>query len=562
MNRRLHRTLASGLPLLAMLALAACGSRTDVSASGNAPAQYTHVYLTVSQVGFNASATANPADSGWSSFTLPTPRTIDLTALANGGLSQFASQLKVGIGTWSQMLLVLADTGATLTTSASGLGAASNNEVDYYDSSGTLYRAPLQVVNAAAGITVPINLTIRPDFSTEGSSSASSSSAAGSSAASSTTTTSAVVDFDAARDLRPISLSGTAAFALDPHPQGFDAGRTGTIAGVVDLSGVDTLSVSGVPDVQVTAETASSDGTRHVAVTTTLVAADGSFSLYPLSTAPGAPSSYDIVIHGPAIDTVIIKSVPVASGAPGTATVELGTIPLTAATTFAVNVDSTRPVVPGTATVGFYQTLPLSGETPYLVEQRATDPFSGVFTVAQQLAGGALQYATFTAAGAAVTTTTVTPSQGAATYQVAAINPLYGEGTLSTKVVSAGTGNTALFTVPALPIPDGASADSIAGTLTVTNPGTYDKGELVLTRGGALVAAVPLDAYLAQAGGSATFFSAIPGGGGGSYSPGVYYAEVWAWNSGNPAGTLVRTPYGAPIDLTAGSTGGIAFSVP
>ncbi len=561
----MHQALGLCLSLLAALTLAACNNRTNVSATGNVPAQYTHVYLTISQVWFNASATASPADSGWSTFTLSTPQTIDLVALTNGGLSQFASQLKVGAGSWSQMLLVLADTGATLATSAASLGAASNNEVDYYDTSGVLHQTPLQVVNVAAGVVVPIALTISVDLNPGGSAATSSSAADSSTTSTSTTstsgtTTSAIVYFDATRDLRPISLSGTAAFALDPHPQGFDAGKAGTVAGSVDLSGVDTLSVSGVPDVQVAAETLSSDGTRHVVAATTLVAADGSFSLYPLSTAPGAPTSYDIVIHGPDIDTVIVKSVPVASGAPGTATVELGAIALTSATAFAVNVNSSQPISPTTATVGFYQTLPLSAEVPYLVEQRAPDPFSGVFSEAQELSGGALQYATFASAGTAITPGTATPVEGASTYRVAAINPLYGEGALDTTVAAASSGGTALFTASALSLPTGSTPDSIAGTLAVTNPGTYDKGELLLTQGGALVATVPLDGYLSQASSALTFTTSITGSSSSS-SADVYYAEVWAWNSSNPAGTLVRTPYGSPIDLSGGSVGGIALSI-
>ena len=61
---------------------------------------------------------------------------------------------------------------------------------------------------------------------------------------------------------------------------------------------------------QVAAEGLSSDGTRHVVAATTRVGTDGTFILYPLSTASGAASTYDIVIHGPEIQTVIIKAVP------------------------------------------------------------------------------------------------------------------------------------------------------------------------------------------------------------------------------------------------------------
>ncbi len=110
----------------------------------------------------------------------------------------------------------------------------------------------------------------------------------------------------------------------------YDVKYSGSIQGTVSVPEALTLTVDGLtdvqPDVQVSAETVSSDGTRHIIVKTTRVDSSGNFALYPLSTASGAPGNYDLVIHGPNIETVIIKSVPVVAGAPGTASAQFGDV--------------------------------------------------------------------------------------------------------------------------------------------------------------------------------------------------------------------------------------------
>ncbi len=343
--------------LLACAVLAGCESRTNVSAAGNAPAQFSHVFLTINQIWFNTSASALQNDPSWVKFTLSTAETVDLANLDNGTLSQFASELKLPAGTYAQVMLILADSTDALIASAGTSGAATNDEVDYVDASDAAHTVPLAVLNAAQGIAISASLTVAASSSTGGFASfntqatvAAASSAATSSTATAptfsnpqVTTTSAIIDFDATRDLVPISLNGQPAFGLNPHPQSFDAKFSGSIQGAVSLSDVAALTNAGLPDVQVSAESLSSDGSRHVIVQTARVDASGSFALYPLSTASGAPTDYDLVIHGPTIQTVIIKSVPVTAGAPDTATAQLGTLPLTAATAFLVNLNAGSP---------------------------------------------------------------------------------------------------------------------------------------------------------------------------------------------------------------------------
>jgi len=435
--------------------------------------------------------------------------------------------------------------------------------VDYIDTSDVAHTVPLAILNAAEGISIGTSLTVSAASSSIAGASAASSTASTSSTATlggTVSTTAAIVDFDATRDLVPISLSGQPAFALNPHPQTYNVSDSGTIQGAVSLTGVSVLTDAGNPDVQVSAEALSSDGTRHVIVATTRVGSDGTFVLYPLSTASGAPSSYDLVIHGPAIQTVIVKSVPVTNSAPGSTAAVLGTLTLTAATPYLVNINTSSPAAPMSSLVGFYQTLPLSSEVPYLVEVRAVDPTSGVFASAQVLSAGALQYGTYTSG--TISLTAVNPSQGAASYAIGAINPAYGTATLGTTVTApADLTTTALFTMTAPPVPTGSTANAIQGTVSVASSG-YDNAELFLTYNGALVAAAPLTSYLGRSQSTLSLSALAPGGSAGTtYAPGVYYAEIWAWNSTNPSGTLTRIPYGSTIDMSAGNATGVALTI-
>lgn len=656
--------------LLASLALAACQTRTNVSATANVPAAYAHVWVTMRQVEFNASAAAGPGDSGWQSFTLSAPQTIDLAAATNGALSQFAGSLSLPSGTYRQMRVVLSDSTESLASSAQSAGALYNDEVDYTDSGGVAHQVPLEIPNAAQGIGFAIDLTVKTSdkaalaalgcavggsstgtssgtsgvfgaSGTFGTSSGTCSSllssgttaasqecasgyvldsttgtcvlsttaigttAAATAGASTSTgtqcaagstydattgscvatlgsfgcsfgstldpttgdcastslntaaTTSTAVAFDASRGLVPYTASGQAGFMLSPRPSGYDLSEAGTIAGQISIAALP----SDVSGIEVTAETLSSDGSRHVAVESAPLRSDGSFVLYPLSTASGSPTQYDLVIHGAGIGTVIIKAVPVTAASPASTTaIALTDIALAGSSAFAVNVAPASPVSPRGASIGFYQTLPGSGEAPYLIAVQPVDPFTGTFDSDQPLPTADLSYGTYTSGS--TTLAASPPAEGASTYHVAASAPLYGDGPLASTVSPAASGGTATFAVGALPLPSGASADSITGTINVATPGKYDKGELVLTQNGAVVAVAPLDAYLASSQTPATLFGTVPGGGAAaSFSDGLYYAEAWVWSAADPAGTLSRQPQSAPIDLRGGSASGVTISI-
>jgi hypothetical protein len=681
---------------LVSVALAACQPNADVSTGANVPAQYAHVWVTLKQVAFNTSATAGPASSGWQQFTFSSPQTIDLAAVTNGALAQFASNLALSGGTYNQIRLVLVDANAGLADSAQSRGALYNDEVDYVDSSGTLQRLPLEVPNAALGITFPVSLTIQnAEQATLQALACASSSSQGStgfgatglgtsgtstceygtqtasectpgtlfdsmigtciqvgntagtlggtgigtgigttslgptstgttgvatgatgscafgttydpttgaciatgtagaatlcaynqvydpttgtcassglglfSGGSSAATSTVAISFDASRDLVPYTVSGHSGFVLVPHLSAYNLATAGTIEGQLDLQ---SLPATGVGGIEVTAE--ASNGTQNVIVASAPVQSNGTFVLYPVpcsstttaSTATSSSSSssstyscaggtqfYDLVIHGPGIETMIIQSVPVTAGGPTSASSLALTMPLTAAASYSVNLSAA--VSPPGSWIGFYQTLPNSSSAPYLIEVRPINPFTGTFDTAQTLSSADIEYGAYVSGGA-VSLTTATPAEGTSTYHVAATAPVYGNGPLSTTVAPPSSGATATFTVAAIPLP--SSGESISGTVSVASPGKYDKGELILTQGGALVAVAPLDAYLGTAKSSATLFASVPGGS----STSIYYAEVWVWNSSNPSGTLSRQPLSTSIDVTTGNATGVAVTI-
>src|SRR6266404_4490383 len=121
--------------LMASAGLVGCSPKTDVSATGNVPAQYSHVFMSVKEIWFNTSATAGPDDTAWIKFPLTTPATVDLAASV-GALISLTTGLNVPVGNYAQVRLIPVDAGETLLASASSLGAVYNSEVDYVDTDG------------------------------------------------------------------------------------------------------------------------------------------------------------------------------------------------------------------------------------------------------------------------------------------------------------------------------------------------------------------------------------------------------------------------------------------
>ena len=598
-----HKRIGVTLAALAGLALlTGCDTRISANATANTPVQYSHVYVTISDIWVNTSATAGPDDSAWIKKTLDTPQTLDLVGLTNGALKEFASQVSVPTGTYNQLRLFLVDTGAKLASSAQSAGAQFNNEVDYFDSANVVQRVPLAVPNAATGVALPIKLDVVTSqdaiLAALGSSSTTNSTGTplssvcdtsstlynattcaqqknnsttttttgtGTSGLGTTTATAAVV-FDANRDLARFVYTKQVGFALNPRFVGYDLAKVGTIRSQLSISALKLDTNTGRPNVQVTATTPNSAKTRNVPVLSAPVRSDGTFILYPFPMKDDSPKTYDLVIHGPGIQTIIIKSVPVQSGsATSASTVNLNNPALVAASsTYPVNVATGTPVATRGARVGFYQTLNASGELPYLIEERTVDPVSGLFALDQTLPNANISFGTYSSAGTLTLSTSV-PTEGTGAYQIAASGTVYGDGAFSGTLTPPATTTTTAttFSGPTLAVPSGATSGTITANVTIANVQRYDKGALVITHDGAIVTVTALDTLLVPAQGSGNLtIGAIPAGTSStSFAAGTYYAEAWVWNTNDPAGTFSRQPATAIIDLRATNTASIALTI-
>ena len=341
-----YRPLAALLGALCAL-LAGCNTRSNVSLTGNTPAQYSHVYLTTQAVWFNTSATAGPDDSGWVKFPLSTPTTVDLVAAESGTLATLASDLRVLAGSYSQIRLIPLDSSAALAASAQTLGAQYNAEVVYVDGTGTTQQVPLELLNPDKGIGIQASLRVPVGgvgnvlgasstaggafvtgasdatsstgtgdalFGTTNGTTTSSTTGTGTTSTGSTTSTTTVASFDinidGTLDLVPFTYAATpvSAVLFSSHATAYDLANVGSIQGTLTLTNV-TSTTTGLPTIQVDAETLSTDGTRHLVVLTTTVNASGDFTLYPLPVSSSTSTFYDLVIHGPNIATIVIKNV-------------------------------------------------------------------------------------------------------------------------------------------------------------------------------------------------------------------------------------------------------------
>ena len=622
MNHRLRIAFLAATCTLSGV-LAACSTKTEVSLTGNTPAQYSHVWMTVQEVWFNSSATAGPEEGGWAKFPLSKPSTVDLVAQNGGNLDRIAGALRIAAGTYSQVRLIPVDASAALTASAQNAGALYNFEADYVDSNGVTQQVPLELLNPDKGIAIQTDIKVpvgnssasltgasatttgalpfgstaggsNPFGSTAGTmtnSSTNTLSSTSSGTTSSAATNSFAVALDGGSDLVPFTFaSGRSAILLSAHGAAYDLSQAGGISGQLSLTNI-TTDTSGLPNIRVSAEILSTDGTRHVVVSSTTVQSDGSFLLYPLATNSSTtnPLTYDVVIHGPGIATVIVKSVQVprsstTSGSAASSTSSTntsGTGTGSASTTTVSTNANVNPVTIGTLTprkdsnsytaniatapgaplpagamVNFYQTLGGKGEVPFVIESSPIDPFNQVLFNNQTLSSVTVDSGTWSTNGA-VTIVSAAPAEGVGIYKVAAVAPGYSDGALDPSVpVSPPNSGTATVVVPPLKLGAGATAGSVAASVLATSAGKYDQGELLLSHDGTLIAAAPLDAVLSQGSGGVVTVANLPSG----TADALYYATVRAWKSTDP-GTVQRQWYPQAIDLRTSTSSSITLPV-
>jgi hypothetical protein len=405
------RNALAGTALLGLFAaLAGCGAQTNVSAIGNVPGFYSHVYITAQAVWFNNSATAGPNDGGWAKFPLSTPVTVDLVADSNGNFGYLVNDLTLAPGTYSQVRLIPVDPSTPLTSSAQTAGAIYNCEADYIDAQGVTQQLPLELLNPDLGVGVQTSLTVpigSVGAALAGSTTGTTGTTTGSpfetgdtsspfasttttpttgtglpGIGSNSSTTSTLAQFalaiDAARDLSAFNIgettpTGTSITGVmwSSHATAYDLSKAGGVQGTLTLTNLTNISAtSGVPQITVSAELLTTDNSRHYVVLSTPVASDGTFTLYPLAANSTLYTYYDLVIHGPGIATIIIKNVQIPPYNPSSCTSltcfedgQSGETTTGTGTSSLLNESATTTDTTTNTTLGTTTTNPLTGTT-------------------------------------------------------------------------------------------------------------------------------------------------------------------------------------------------------
>lgn len=553
---KLRTLLAAGT--LSALAVA-CGGGSS-SGSGlsqgtanvsimDAPGDYNHVYVTIAAVWFHTSNLAGPDDTGWLKYPLTAPITVDLLSLENGTMLQAFGGLTLPAGDYQQIRVFLIDNSVALTASASALNLSFNDEVFYDNTSGAGATAPLEIVSPSKGIaiygtfqvtsTAPINLAL---------------------------------DFDVNRDVLPFFAGNMEDFVLKPRLSYFDLSHVGAITGSVECG--DLLANGGAGfayGIVVKAEVPSSDGTyetvdRETGLNLDLANDSCTFTLYPVHIPVGASSaSYDVMIRGRDMSSIIVQGVPVQVGQDVSSATELSSDPLmlTQGTEYTANMPTNMPVSPTGADVRFYQTVPGTAAT-YEIRTQGVNPFTGIFTNDEPLSLDALQVGAYMAGGDP-TLAAVTPNEGLGGFVPWGDAPYFMRTEALSGTLTPSLNNPSSFTVGALSIASGASADSISGNLTQSVAGTFDSGYLVVSHDGYIVTTIPLSGVLTLNGGAGGAYSIanLPGGSSGqSLSAGLYYLHGFLWNSQDPLLSFHRIEDTAVVDLRSGSATNVDITVP
>jgi len=479
----------------------------------DAPAgDYSHVYVTVTGIGFHTDATAGFAGystagkAGWQIVKLNTPNTVDLAQLTNGttyaalnGNNSLFSGVTLPAGNYNQIRIFLAATEDTYAGSIAGL--TYNNEV-VLNGDGTQY--PLRVPSAAtSGIKL---LPESPIVVTAGGS------------------TSLVLDFNLAQDVIEVSPNGSKEFLMQPRLGYFDMASVGAVTGAVSFGNLSTSRIT------VKAEQVKSGaGYRVVRRMTGVDKTDGSFKLYPLPIFGNATTAtYDLLIRGRGVETAIVKGVTVHKGTTADTGVNLGTITLQQGTDFGAQLGS--KMRPSGSWLNFYQTI-AGDPAPFEVESKLLDPYTGQFGQAVGLSTGSVQVATYTPG---LPLAFVQDATSAGTFSaVADAAWLYDRGSAVTGITGA-AGRTVAMTLKAANLPQSKTATSASITGTINQSGTSSGGQLFITNDGLVIDSVP------AAVGSAVAVDSLPSA--------VYGLFAQTWGAG---GMKAGNTQG--VDLTKGS---------
>lgn len=537
--------LLAGLAFPLTLVLAACGGSSTTTPTGtvsvsvtDAPAvDYDAVWVTVKGIRFHSRDTASPDDSGWQTYTLPAPVTVNLAALNNGTLQDVFGTLSLPAGQYHQIRLQLAGPFETLTSSAGAQSLSWNDQVDFTDGSGS-HHAPLELVRHDKGIALHGAFTVA-----------------------SGTPLHLAVDFDLEDSILKFDRGAVKSYALLPVLRVFDRDNAGAITGQIDPASLYPANASGGYNVIVKAEDLSLDGTRHYVVRATTLKPDGSFRLYPLPIPAGASThDFDVMIRGRNMETLIVKNVQVSRSSDGTSN---ATVLQSTALTAPAGTEYTANLAPAASPTGgwvnFFQT-PASESVPYEIRIHPLNPFTGTFATDFPLSAGNLHTGNW-AGGGAISFGSSVPVQGTGGFTAVDSAPRFQSASLA---VAAGTSPVTLNFGPLSVNTAVASSDSISGSVTQSTPGQYDRGFLVASRDGMIVTTLDLTTTLALNGGAGGGYSlpALPGGSMAVPRPElVYYLYAVVWNSTAPGTSYQVVPVASVADLSHGSAGNINLAL-
>ncbi|HYA87111.1 MAG TPA: DUF4382 domain-containing protein [Nitrospirota bacterium] len=488
----------------------------------DAPGDFDHVWITVKDVWIHTSTAAGPDDSAWVKNPLPNPTPVDLIALTNGNMQSLWSGVTLTTGTYQQIRLFLVRTYA----------ANPPTGHDYFNEvviGGTTY--PLRIPDAEHGIRLIGKFEVTAGAPLQ-----------------------LAIDFNAGEDI--VEFNGSE-YVLKPRLAYFDLDHIGAIVGQISTGSTYTTA----PHFVIKAEQLYSDGTYTYNVVRRITAPDanGKFTLYPVSVVTGTTNTYDILIRGLGYETMIVKGVPVnIDTTPTLNPTSLPTITMTPGTDYAA---SGSIISPYGAWVDFYQTLPITGDSPYDVRFRHFNPMTGKFS-GFMLSNSPLQWGVYSSG--TITFTTVDPEEGVGGYQAVAFahgdlydhTPFPGASnpnmTYSSPTVSFGT----------LPVLAPWHGNTISGLISMSNPTSMnnimDTGVIFAVYGGMIVDTIstgrsdrPLSPANVRTGGSFTILD-IPGGTTADPMPSAYYGvDASFWSSTTSTTRSIPTPQ--TVDLRSGN---------
>jgi len=492
-------------------------SLTDAPAYG-----FDHVWITVRDIWFHTSETAETGQAGWVKFPLSSPITLDLLNLSNGTISvPVWDNIELPEGDYTQIRVFLSRTEASLTASASAEGLTFNNEVDVTNDAAAY---ALRIPDALRGIRLTGAFQVKKNGKLK-----------------------LAIDFDAGHDVVKIEHDAATEYILKPRLAYFDLDNAGAVVGSIDTAATGSNAAA---QFVFKAEQPGPDNNVHIVRRATgVMDQNGRFILYPLK-----PGIYDIVMRGNNYETVIVKNVPVTQGTTPTVNPTiLPKITMTPASTIdhAVTGSITSPTG---AWAVFLQTLPGAGEVPYEIRFRHFNPLTGQFG-AFPLSSDPIRVGAYDASSIALNS--VSPVEGNGGYKAVAAAVLYDHSAFVSVSSATGTVSFGSLTVAAP-----ATGRSVTGSILLPEtfaPGTgFDRGVLFASHGGMIVNAIRVDSQMAS-GGTYTMQN-LPGGTSMLPLPGAFYGiEAMGWSFASPATRTIAVPQA--VDLRSNDANGIDLNM-